>query len=137
VATESRQTRAEQPANRRRLFGVPVVGAAVRAPRTPAGTGTPVEAEATPVESQGADDPGSVVGASAVSGDLARVLAALTTPAIWIHATDTVVWVHPALVVFHVASFTLCHTLMLLSVVWFKPALLGSQPLAAKTQQGC
>ena len=75
---------------------MPVVGAAVRAPRTPAGAGTPVEAEATPVAEQGAAVPESAE-TSAVSGDLARVLAALTTPAIWIDATDTVVWVHPAL----------------------------------------
>ena len=76
---------------------MPAVGAAVRAPRARAGSEAPVDAGVTEGQAPGPAAPEPAVETGAVSGDLARVLAALTTPAIWIDATDTVVWVHPAL----------------------------------------
>jgi two-component system sensor histidine kinase SenX3 len=40
---------------------------------------------------------GTDAGASPIPGDLVRVLTALSTPAVWVDATDTVAWAHPAL----------------------------------------
>jgi two-component system, OmpR family, sensor histidine kinase SenX3 len=76
---------------------VPAVGAAVRTPRTRAAAGAPVDAPVPVVDAQGAPAPDPDVGNDPVPADLARVLAALSTPAIWVDPTDTVVWVHPAL----------------------------------------
>ena len=76
---------------------MPAVGAAVRAPRARAGSEAPVDAGVAEGQAPGPAAPEPAVETGAVSGDLARVLAALTTPAIWIDATDSVVWVHPAL----------------------------------------
>ena len=96
MATESQSTRAGEPASRRRLFGVPAVAGVSRPPRVRAAGRSPADAGAPPAE-QAAPAAQSATEASAVPADLARVLGALSTPAVWLDATDTVLWAHPAL----------------------------------------
>ncbi len=97
MATESRRTRADEPASRRRLFGVPAVAPVSRAPRLRTSGRPPVDSPAVPSAADPAHAVEAGVGAGAIPADLSRVLAALTTPAVWIDANDTVVWAHPAL----------------------------------------
>ncbi len=76
---------------------MPAVGAAGRTTRAHAVAKGPVDADVPPVHPDEGPAGGSDVPASAIPDDLARILAALSTPAVWIDATDTVVWAHPAL----------------------------------------
>ena len=98
---------AQEPSSRRRLFGVPAVGGLARAPRSTKGRAagggadgseqagaTPARGSATSTTAV-ATDPGVV--AAGVPEDVARILAALTTPALWVLSNGSVVWAHPSL----------------------------------------
>ena len=76
---------------------MPAAASANRPPRAHSATKAPVDAAVPPVEAPGAPTAEPDVAADPLPADLARVLAALSTPAVWIDATDTVVWAHPAL----------------------------------------
>ena len=97
MATESRGTRADEPASRRRLFGVPAVATPGRPSRV-----RPDGQPATGPAARAIDRPATAAaevpaGRAASDADLARVLAALSTPAVWMDGTDRVLWAHPAL----------------------------------------
>jgi len=81
---------------------VPTVAPVGRASRVrpggkpPAGPGAaPTDPPTDPPGGAPAAEPGGEGGA--IPADLARVLAALSTPAVWMDATGTVLWAHPAL----------------------------------------
>ena len=85
VATQSRRIPAQPPSGRRRLFGVP-------GSTSPGLGGAPADLDPAPGQLE--ELPPAVL---AAPEDLEAVLAALTTPAIWIDGADLVRWSHPAL----------------------------------------
>jgi two-component system, OmpR family, sensor histidine kinase SenX3 len=74
---------------------VPVAPGAVRAPRG-AAEAAPAPADPPP-EGAGGDALENGAAPGDLPADLARVLAALTTPALWVDPTDAVLWAHPSL----------------------------------------
>ena len=101
VVTEPRRARTNEPQTRRRLFGVPAAGVLLPARARAGGQEDPAadpatEALAEPIPEAPEPAAGSP-GESAVPGDLVRVLAALSSPSLWVDPSDKVLWAHPAL----------------------------------------
>ncbi|MGB7979981.1 MAG: ATP-binding protein [Candidatus Nanopelagicales bacterium] len=94
MATQPRHAPAQPLASRRRLFGLPApVGAAAV---------QEAGASAAGVDAAGADqpEPDARTAAAALSAqpvDIEALLAALSTPAIWVDSDDRVHWSHPSL----------------------------------------